>query len=142
MFNYSDYFPSDIHNTGRLRIEDQNAKMVHRKASSIHSDTFILGTQINGLSSFALDNQNIEDMNPLYGEIVRTYMSGREGKTLKCIQPKRENSIYIQFYPNEVGSDSSVRVSSKTFASWFDYRSLFGCPDAGAAALLPAAAAP
>ena len=136
-FNYSDYFPSDIHNTGRLRIEDQNAKMVHRKASSIHSDTFILGTQINGLSSFALDNQNIEDMNPLYGEIVRTYMSGREGKTLKCIQPKRENSIYIQFYPNEVGSDSSVRVSSKTFASWFDYKSLFGCTDAGATALLP-----
>lgn len=136
-FNYSDYFPSDIHNDGRTRIEDQNAKMVHRKASSIHSDTFILGTQINGLSSFALDNQNIEDMNPLYGEIVRTYMSGREGKTLKCLQPKRENSIYIQYYPNEVGSDTAVRVSNKTFASWFDYKSLFGCTDAGATALLP-----
>jgi len=136
-FNYSDYYPSDVHNDGRTRIEDQNAKMVHRKASSIHSDSFILGTQINGLSSFGLDNRNIEDMNPLYGEIVRTYMSGREGKTLKCLQPKRENSIYIQFYPNEVGSDSSVRVSNKTFASWFDYKSLFGCSDAGAAALLP-----
>jgi uncharacterized delta-60 repeat protein len=136
-FNYSDYFPSDIHNDGRFRFEDQNAKMVHRKASSIHSDSFILGTQINGLSSFALDNQNIEDMNPFYGEIVRTYMSGREGKTLKCLQPKRENSIYIQFYPNEVGSDTTVRVSNKTFASWFDYKSLFGCSDAGATALLP-----
>jgi uncharacterized delta-60 repeat protein len=136
-FNYSDYFPSSVYNDGRLRIEDQNAKMIDRKASSIHSDTFILGTQVNGLSSFALDNQNIEDMNPLYGEIVRTYMSGREGKTLKCLQPKRENSIYIQYYPNEVGSDSTVRVSNKTFASWFDYKSLFGCTDAGATALLP-----
>jgi hypothetical protein len=136
-YNYSDYFPSDIHNNGRLRIEDQNAKMIDRKASSIHSDTFILGTQVNGLSSFALDNTNIEDMNPLYGEIVRTYMSGREGKTLKCLQPKRENSIYIQYYPNEVGSDSTVRVSNKTFASWFDYKSLFGCTDAGATAILP-----
>jgi hypothetical protein len=136
-YNYSDYLPSDVHNTGRFRIEDQKASMVHRKASSIHSDTFILGTQINGLSSFALDNQNIEDMNPLYGEIVRTYMSGREGKTLKCLQPKKENSIYIQFYPNEVGSDSSVRVSNRTFASWFDYKSLFGCTDAGATAVLP-----
>ena len=135
--NYSDYWPSSIYNTGRLRIEDQNAKMVHRRASSIHSESFVLGTQINGLSSFALDNQNIEDMNPLYGGIVRTYMSGREGKTLKCIQPKRENSIYIQFYPNEVGSDSTVRVSNKTFASWFDYKSLFGCSYAGATALLP-----
>lgn len=136
-FNYSDYYSSDIHNDGRFRVEDQNAKMVHRKASSIHSDSFIVGTQINGLSSFGLDNQNIEDMNPLYGEIVRTYMSGREGKTLKCIQPKRENSIYIQYYPNEVGSDTALRVSNKTFASWFDYKSLFGCTDAGATALLP-----
>jgi hypothetical protein len=135
--HYSDYWNSDIHNTGRFRVEDQNTKTVQRKASSIHSDSFIVGTQINGLSSFGLDNQNIEDMNPLYGDIVRTYMSGREGKTLKCLQPKRENSIYIQFYPNEVGSDSSVRVSNKTFASWFDYKSLFGCSDAGATALLP-----
>lgn len=135
--NYSDYFPSDIHNNGRFRIEDQNAKMVHRIASSIHSDSFIFGTQVNGLSSFGLDNQNIENMNPLYGGIVRTYMSGREGKTLKCLQPKKENSIYIQFYPNEVGSDSTVRVSNRTFASWFDYKSLFGCSDAGATAVLP-----
>jgi hypothetical protein len=135
--HYSDYWSSDIHNTGRIRIEDQNAKMVHRKASSIHSDSFIVGTQVNGLSSFALDNQNIEEMNPFYGEIIRTYMSGREGKTLKCLQPKRENSIYIQYYPNEVGSDSTVRVSNKTFASWFDYKSLFGCSDAGATAVLP-----
>jgi hypothetical protein len=76
-------------------------------------------------------------MNPLYGEVVRAYMSGREGKTLKCLQPRRENSIYIQYYPNEVGSDSTVRVSGKTFASWFDYKGLFGCSDAGATAILP-----
>ena len=135
--NYSDYWNSDVHNTGRFRIEDQNAKTVHRRASSIHSDSFVLDTQINGLSSFGLDNQNIEDMNPLYGEIVRTYMSGREGKTLKCLQPRKENSIYIQYYPNEVGSDSTVRVSNKTFASWFDYKGVFGCSNAGATAALP-----
>jgi hypothetical protein len=64
-------------------------------------------------------------------------MSGREGKTLKCLQPRKENSIYIQFYPNEVGSDSTVRVSNRTFASWFDYKTLFGCSDAGANAILP-----
>ncbi|MFY7730196.1 MAG: hypothetical protein ACOVRN_11820, partial [Flavobacterium sp.] len=119
--NYSDYWPSNIHETGRTRIEDQNAKMTHRQATAIHSDSFIVGTQINGLSSFSLLNDNIEDMNPLFGPVVRTYMSGREGKTLKCLQPRKENSIYIQFYPNEVGSDSTVRVSNRTFASWFDY---------------------
>lgn len=135
--NYTDYWSSSIYNTGRTRIEDNNARMTHRQATAIHSDSFIVGTQINGLSSFALDNQNIEDMNPLYGEVVRAYMSGREGKTLKCLQPRRENSIYIQYYPNEVGSDSTVRVSGKTFASWFDYKGLFGCSDAGATAILP-----
>lgn len=135
--NYSDYWSSDVHSTGRFRIEDQNAKMSHRKAVAIHSDSYIVGTQINGLSSFSLANDNIEEMNSLYGGVVRVYMSGREGKTLKCLQPKKENSIYIQFYPNEVGSDSTVRVSGRTFASWFDYRSLYGCTNAGATALLP-----
>jgi hypothetical protein len=135
--HYSDYWSSDVHSTGRIRVEDNNAKMTHRQATAIHSDSFIAGTQINGLSSFSLANDNIEDMNPLFGPVVRTYMSGREGKTLKCLQPKKENSIYIQFYPNEVGSDSTVRVSNKTFASWFDYKTLFGCSDAGATAILP-----
>jgi hypothetical protein len=135
--NYSDYWLSNIHNTGRTRVEDQNAKMIHRQATAIHSDSFIFGTQINGLSSFSLDNQNIEDMNPIFGPVVRAYMSGREGKTLKCLQPKKENSIYIQYYPNEVGSDSTVRVSNRTFASWFDYKSLLGCSNSGATAILP-----
>jgi hypothetical protein len=135
--HYSDYWSSDVHSDGRIRIEDVNAKMTHRQATAIHSNSFIVGTQINGLSSFNLDNQNIEDMNPVFGPVVRAYMSGREGKTLKCIQPKKENSIYIQYYPNEVGSDSTVRVSNKTFASWFDYKSLLGCENAGATAILP-----
>lgn len=135
--NYSDYWLSNIHNTGRTRVQDPNGRMTNRIATSIHSDSFIAGTQINGLSSFSLANDNIEDMNQLFGPVVRTYMSGREGKTLKCLQPKKENSIYIQFYPNEVGSDSTVRVSNRTFASWFDYKSLLGCSDAGATAILP-----
>ena len=135
--HYSDYWLSDIHQVGRLRIQDPDAKTTHRKAASIHSGAYVVGTEVNGLSSFALDNSNIQDMNPIYGEVVRTYMSGREGKTLKCLQPKKENSIYIQYYPNEVGSDSTVRVSNTTFASWFDYKSLFGCSNSGAAAVLP-----
>jgi hypothetical protein len=135
--HYSDYWSSDVHSDGRIRIEDVNARMTHRQATAIHSNSFIVGTQINGLSSFNLDNQNIEDMNPVFGPVVRAYMSGREGKTLKCLQPKKENSIYIQYYPNEVGSDSTVRVSNKTFASWFDYKSLLGCENAGATAILP-----
>ncbi len=135
--NYSDYWASNIHETGRIRIEDQNAKMTHRQATAIHSGTFILGTQVNNLSSFALDNENIKDMNPTFGPVIKALMSGREGKTLKCLQQKKENSIYIQFYPNEVGSDSTVRVSNATFASWFDYKSLFGCSNPGATAILP-----
>lgn len=136
--HYSDYWSSNIHQTGRTRIEDNNAKMVHRQASAIHSDAFIFGTQINGLSSFALDNQNIQDMNPIYGPILRAKLAGREGKTLKCIQPRRENSVYIQYYPNQVEEDTgNLRVSNKTFASWFDYKSLYGVQDSGAVVMLP-----
>lgn len=135
--HYSDFWKSDVHNVGRFRLEDPSAKTVHRKASAIHSDSLIFGTQVNGLSSFGLDNQNIVDLNPVHGEIVRCITSGREGKTLKCLQPNKENSIYIQFYPNEVGDTSNLRVSDKTFSTWFDYKSLFGTTEAGGVALLP-----
>jgi hypothetical protein len=135
--HYSDFWKSDVHNVGRFRLEDPNAKTVHRKASAIHSDSLIFGTQVNGLSSFGLDNQNIVDLNPVHGEIVRCITSGRDGKTLKCLQPNKENSIYIQFYPNEVGDTSNLRVSDKTFSTWFDYKSLFGTTEAGGVALLP-----
>ena len=135
--HYSDFWKSDVHNVGRYRLEDPNVKTVHRKASAIHSDSLIFGTQVNGLSSFGLDNQNVVDLNPIHGEIVRAITSGREGKTLKCIQPNKENSIYIQFYPNEVGDTSNLRVSDKTFSTWFDYKSLFGTTEPGGVALLP-----
>jgi len=139
--HYSDYWLSDIHQLGRFRLEDPNAKMVDRQAVAIHSAAYVFGTEINGLSNFSLSNDNIQELNPIYGKIVRIYNSGREGKTLKCIQEKKENSIYIQYYPNEVGSDSTVRVSGKTFSSWFDYRSLYGCTNAGATAILPSGTA-
>ncbi len=136
--HYSDYWLSDVHNTGRTRIESPTFQMVHRKADAIHSNPYGgLNRSVNGTSTFVLDNSNIIEMNPLFGEVVRAIMAGREGKTLKCIQPFKENSIYIQFYPNEVGSDSSVRVSKATFASWFDYKSRFGTTDPGSVALLP-----
>ena len=135
--HYSDFWSSRIYNTGRIRIQDPEAKNKLLSATAIHSGSYIVDTNVNNLSSFSLDSSNIEEMNPTFGGVIRTYMSGREGKTLKCIQPKKENSIYIQYYPNEVGSDSSVRVSGKTFASWFDFKSLFGCENAGATAILP-----
>lgn len=136
--NYSDYWLSDVHNTGRTRIESPTFRMVHRKADAIHSNPYGgLNRDINGTSTFVLDNSNIIEMNPLHGEVVRAVMAGREGKTLKCLQPFKENSIYIQFYPNEVGSDSSVRVSKATFASWFDYKSRFGTNSPGSVSVLP-----
>jgi len=135
--HYSDFWSSNIHQVGRFRIQDPDAKNKLLSATSIHSGSYIVDTNVNNLSSFSLDSSNIEEMNPTYGGVIRTYMSGREGKTLKCIQPKRENSIYIQYYPNEVGSDSTVRVSGRTFASWFDFKSLFGCENPGATAILP-----
>jgi len=134
--HYSDYWLSDIHQVGRVEVEDPNAKLTHRFAASIHSDVYIQDTQINGLSSFSLLNDNIQDMNPVYGEVIRTFLSGREDKTLKCIQPRKENSIYIQHYPQEALATGNLIINkTQTFAAWYPYKGIFGCSDTGASAL-------
>lgn len=134
--HYSDYWLSDIHQVGRIEVEDPNAKLTHRFAASIHSDVYIQDTQINGLSSFSQLNDNIQDMNPVYGEVIRTFLSGREDKTLKCIQPRKENSIYIQHYPQEALATGNLIINkTQTFAAWYPYKGIFGCSDTGASAL-------
>lgn len=137
--HYSDYWLSDIHEVGRFRVEDPNAKMTHRNATAIHSDPFILNTEINGLSSFSLNNDNIQDMNPLHGDVTRVFTSGRDGKTLKCLQPRKENSIYIGFYPDVTDTpQGNLRVDrNRTFSSWYDLKGNYGCKDGGGAAILP-----
>ena len=136
--HYSDYWLSDIHQFGRYEIESPYAKQIERIATSIHSDVYFPQSQVNGLSSFGLDNSNVMDMNPQFGRVVRTFLSGREEKTLKCIQEKKENSIYIQHYPDQVETPTgNLRVSDKTFAAWYPYKGIFGCSDAGGSVLYP-----
>jgi hypothetical protein len=137
--HYSDYWLSNIHQYGRLNIELDNAKQQHRIATSIHSDSYFTDTDINGTSSFSLLNDNIMDMNPLYGEVVRTVVSGREEKTLKCIQERKENSIYIKHYPDVATVPSGdLRVDRETtFSAWYPLKGIFGCVDAGSVILYP-----
>jgi hypothetical protein len=137
--HYSDYWLSNIHQYGRLNIELDNAKQQHRIATSIHSDSYFTDTDINGTSSFSLLNDNIMDMNPLYGEVVKTVVSGREEKTLKCIQERKENSIYIKHYPDVAQVPSGdLRIDRETtFSAWYPLKSIFGCIDAGSVVLYP-----
>jgi hypothetical protein len=137
--HYSDYWLSNIHQYGRLNIELDNAKQQHRIATSIHSDSYFTDTDINGTSSFSLLNDNIMDMNPLYGEVVKTVVSGREEKTLKCIQERKENSIYIKHYPDVAQVPSGdLRVDRETtFSAWYPLKGIFGCIDAGSVVLYP-----
>lgn len=134
--HYSDYWLSDVHQVGRIELESSTAKLTNRIATSIHSDVYLQNNQINGLGSFSLFNDNIQDMNPVYGEVIRTYLSGTERKTLKCIQPRKENSIYIQFYPQNVEEEGNLVINkSQTFSAYFAYKSIWGCSRTGATAL-------
>lgn len=133
--HYSDYWLSDVHQMGRVEVEDPYAKQIKRQAS-IHSDVYFPGTKINGLSSFSQLNDNLQDYNAQFGEVTRTFLSGREDKTLKCIQERKENSLYIQHYPDQAQQPSgNLRVSDKTFAAWYPYKGIYGCTDTGGSIL-------
>jgi hypothetical protein len=136
--HYSDYWLSDFHQYGRFQVENPNGKMVHRVATSIHSDAYIINSEINGTCSFSILNDNILDMNPTFGEVLRTYLSGREGKTMKCLQPMKENSIYIQNYPTDVQVPTGeLKIKQETFAAWYPYKSNIGCSDPWSVVQLP-----
>lgn len=136
--HYSDYWLSNYHPFGRLELESSTAKLTHRKASAIHSGVFISDSQINNLSTFYQSVDNVVDLNPVFGEITRVFLSGREQKTLKLLQPNKENSIYIQNYPTDVNVPTGeLKITDKTFASTYPYKELYGCSSGGSAAITP-----
>lgn len=134
--HYSDYWLSNVHNTGQNALESPFARMVHKRASAIHSNSFIDNSQINGLSTFELSNENVQDMDEQYGDIYRVIL---DGKTLKCLQPRKENSIYVQgsYAVTADGQFAQAGIINKTFAGWKPYESVHGCMDGGMVVLVP-----
>lgn len=127
----SDYWPSKISGAGRIAASVPQAKQVRKKASALHGGNFIDNSQINNLCSFELifgesGIVNIQDMDEEWGGVTRAIL---DGKTLKCIQPRKENSIYIKAAGYSVtgdGNEAPVSISNIVFTQWRPSQSAYG----------------
>lgn len=137
---YSAYFNSRVIETGLIEVESPYARLVHRQAS-IHTGAYIDGANVNNTCTISLNNENIVDLNETFGQVYRTIMGGHDGKTLKCIQERKENSIYIQgtYVADGDGEVAQAAFSSKTFSQRGIkvYSSLYGTVDPGSVILVP-----
>jgi len=95
---YSDYWvDSKTNDNGRTSVESPFVQMVYKYATALHGGKFIDNTQINNICVFELLYQNdvplnIKEMDDQWGTVEAAIV---DGKTLKCIQKKKENSIYL-----------------------------------------------
>ena len=142
-FWYSDYWvQSKINDNGRVAIENPLEKRTYKYASAIHGGKFVDNTLTNNLCTFQYIIQgssviNVKDMDDQWGKVVKAIV---DGKTLKCIQEKKENSIYINFSGYVINTDGGEQLQppqGNTFAQWKPYESNFGSMDAGSCVLVP-----
>lgn len=132
--HYSDYFVSNFNSQGRVAIEDVRAKN-ERLNLSIHGGKFVRGTNINNLCVFEF-GENTQEYDPQYGFVVRTFV---DGKTLKVLQPLKENSVYLNgtYSVNSDGNISAPAFSKVVFGGLRPYEGTLGCSHAGMAILVP-----
>jgi len=69
--NFSDFYYSDLHDTGRVYPQDTGIGSKHFGSRVRFSNNFIQDTSINGLNDF--DNADRKDYNDPYGNIMRTH---------------------------------------------------------------------
>lgn len=123
-FNYSDYYNSDGHGRGRIGIENNKTVRTHYKTGVIHSAPYVMGSFINGLSSFDTLG-NAEYLDDTFGPINRLK---QVGYTLKALQDRKEVSIYIQrSYATSADGSGQLAYTSKTFGGINPYDSSYGC---------------
>ncbi len=132
-FNYSDYYVSDGHGRGRIGIENNKSKRTHYKTGVIHSAPYVMGSYINGLSSFDTLG-NAEYLDDTFGPINRLK---QVGYTLKCLQDRKEVSIYIQkSYATSGDGSGQLAYTTKTFGGINPSDSLYGCIHPGSVLLI------
>lgn len=123
-YNYSDYYVSNGHGRGRIGIENNKTKRTHYKTGVIHSAPYVMGSYINGLSSFDTLG-NAEYLDDTFGPINRLKTVGY---TLKALQNRKETSIYIQrAYATSADGSGQLAYTSKTFGGINPSETLFGC---------------
>jgi hypothetical protein len=132
-FNYSDYYVSDGHGRGRIGIENNKTKRTHYKTGVIHSAPYVMGSYINGLSSFDTLG-NAEYLDDTFGPINRLK---QVGYTLKCLQDRKEVSIYIQkSYATSGDGSGQLAYTTKTFGGINPSETLYGCIHPGSVLLI------
>lgn len=134
---YSDYWvESKLNDNGRVASQSNFAKLTYLKATAKHGGKFFDNNQINEISVFDGGPSNIESMDDQWGDTIAAMV---DGKTLKCIQKKKENSIYINFAGYSITTEAGdvLPQTGKTFSQWRPYESLFGTSDAGSMVLIP-----
>jgi hypothetical protein len=132
-FNYSDYYVSDGHGRGRIGIENNKTKRTHYKTGVIHSAQYVMGSFINGLSSFDTLG-NAEYLDDTFGPINRLK---QVGYTLKCLQDRKEVSIYVQrSYATAGDGSGQLAYTSKTFGGVNPSETLYGCIHPGSVLLI------
>lgn len=127
-FSVSDYYLSNSSNYGRIAIEDANFKR-RELVSVIHGGAYIDNSLNNNICSFDFNPLNKVDLNEEYGKLTKIIMNGY---TLKCLQERKETSIYIQ-RTMAVGADGGENVSytDRTFGGVNPYESLYGTVHSG-----------
>ena len=132
-FNYSDYYVSDGHGRGRIGIENNKTIRTHYKTGVIHSAQYVMGSFINGLSSFDTLG-NAEYLDDTFGPINRLK---QVGYTLKCLQDRKEVSIYIQrSYATSGDGTGQLAYASKTFGGVNPSETLYGCIHPGSVLII------
>lgn len=132
-FNYSDYYVSDGHGRGRIGIENNKTVRTHYKTGVIHSAQYVMGSFINGLSSFDTLG-NAEYLDDTFGPINRLK---QVGYTLKCLQDRKEVSIYVQrSYATAGDGSGQLAYTSKTFGGVNPSETLYGCIHPGSVLLI------
>ena len=137
-FQFDDYNESDIHDYGEYDLEDPYARLVHKMASAIRSGTFIDNSQVNGSSTFRLNLKNTVEMRDEFGPVNRVMMNG---KTLKCLQTRKENSIYLEGILSATGDGQQADLSTtqRTFnqSGVLPFSTTYGCQDPDSVVLFP-----
>jgi hypothetical protein len=132
-FNYSDYYVSDGHGRGRIGIENNKTRRTHYKTGVIHSAQYVMGSFINGLSSFDTLG-NAEYLDDTFGPINRLK---QVGYTLKALQDRKEVSIYVQrSYATSGDGSGQLAFTSKTFGGVNPSETLYGCIHPGSVLMI------
>jgi hypothetical protein len=127
-FYYSDYYISNFNSIGRIAIELSDARQVNLRAATKHGGAFINMTETNNLCRFDPgDQEAYKFMDDQFGEVVSSVLVGY---TLKCLQARKENSLYVNaaFGVLPGGStQAGFTPQSQTWGAWNPAESDYGC---------------